>query len=99
MLFSLETIVFAIFFCIIKNPLVSVWYYHLPFLSNIETQVRSIGSLTDNIGGSLTKNCVYSLYLNCGGSLTYNFVGSLTGGSITYSCVDSLTYNNNGSLT
>ena len=40
-LLSSENIVFTIFSCIIKNPIVLVWNYHLPFLSNIITQVNS----------------------------------------------------------
>ena len=39
MLFSLENIVFTKFSGIIKNLVVSVLYYHSPFLSNNETQV------------------------------------------------------------
>ena len=39
MTISMENIVFSIFSCIFQNHVVSVWYYHLPFLSNIETQV------------------------------------------------------------
>ena len=26
--------------CIIQNPVVSVWYYHMAFFSNVETQVN-----------------------------------------------------------
>ena len=36
----LENIVLTLFSSIIKNPVLSVWFYYLPFLSNIETQVR-----------------------------------------------------------
>ena len=39
MLFSLENSVFTEFFGIIRNPVASVWYYHMPFFSNVETQV------------------------------------------------------------
>ena len=39
-LFSLENRAFTVFSGIIQNPAVSVWYYHLPFLSNVEIQVR-----------------------------------------------------------
>ena len=38
MLFSLKTLLLQ-FACIIQNPVVSVWYYHLPFFINVETQV------------------------------------------------------------
>ena len=40
-LFSLENIVFNIFSSILYIPIVSVWYYRLPFYSSIETQVVS----------------------------------------------------------
>ena len=39
MLFSLKNTVVTVFSCIIQNPIVSVWYYHMPFFSNVETQV------------------------------------------------------------
>ena len=42
---------FTIFSGIILNPILSVWYYHLPFLSKIKTQVAS------NIISSLAKVC------------------------------------------
>ena len=32
----------SIIFCIIQHPIVSVWYYHMPFFSNVETQVSHI---------------------------------------------------------
>ena len=38
-LFSLKTLVFTRLYGIILNPIVLFWYYNLPFLSNIETQV------------------------------------------------------------
>ena len=37
--FPLAKIVFTVFCSQIYNLVVSVWYYHLPFLSNIEIQV------------------------------------------------------------
>ena len=37
----LEDMVLKVFFGIFQNPVVSVWYYYLPFLSNIETQVAA----------------------------------------------------------
>ena len=40
MLFSLKNTFFTVFSCIIQNPIVSVWYYRLPFFSNVETQVN-----------------------------------------------------------
>ena len=40
MLFSLKnTSFFTVFSCIIQNTVVSVWCYHLPFFSNVETQM------------------------------------------------------------
>ena len=39
MLFSLKNTVFTVFTGIIQNPIVLVWYYHMPFFSNVETQV------------------------------------------------------------
>ena len=41
LLFLLENLVFTIFSGKFKNPVVSVQYYHWPFLNNIETQVPS----------------------------------------------------------
>ena len=41
MLFLLKHTVFTVFSGTIKNPIVSVWYYHMPFFSNVETQVGS----------------------------------------------------------
>ena len=38
-IFVLKNTVFTLFSCIIQNPVVSVSYYPLPFLSNVETQV------------------------------------------------------------
>ena len=38
MLFSLKNTVFRVFSCIIQNTIVSVWYYHMPFSGNVETQ-------------------------------------------------------------
>ena len=37
MLFSLKNTVFTVFSGINQNPVVSVWYYHMPY---VETQVR-----------------------------------------------------------
>ena len=34
--FHLKKIVFTVFSSIVESPVVTVWYYHLPFLSNIE---------------------------------------------------------------
>ena len=51
------------FYCIssiIKNPVVTVWYYHFSFLSNIETQVGC--RVKDKIGYnrlSLAKICTH----------------------------------------
>ena len=42
MLFSLKNTVFTVFSGIIQNPIVSVWYYHMPFFSNVETQVPGL---------------------------------------------------------
>ena len=39
--FLLENTVFTVFSGIIHNPIISVWYYHMPFFSNVETQVMS----------------------------------------------------------
>ena len=39
--FSLDNIVLTICSGIFQNPVVLVWYYHLPFYSNIETQVET----------------------------------------------------------
>ena len=38
MSFSLKNTVFTGFSGIVQNPVVSVWYYHMPFFSNVETQ-------------------------------------------------------------
>ena len=39
MLFPLENIVFKVYTSTIQNPVVSVWYNHLPFFSNVQTPV------------------------------------------------------------
>ena len=39
MLFSLENIVPTIFSCMLQNPIVSIFYYHMPFFSNVEKRV------------------------------------------------------------
>ena len=47
--------------CIIQNPVVSVWYYHLPFFSNIEIQVCYYSlTLTD----TLSPVCGFFLLLS-----------------------------------
>ena len=58
--FSFENFIFTIFSGIIKNPVVSVWYYHLPFLSNIETQVKSgLPSAIWGLHSKILKVCMY----------------------------------------
>ena len=42
--YFLENMVLTVFFGIFQNPFVSSWYYYLPLLSNIETQV-AIGQI------------------------------------------------------
>ena len=50
MLFSLNNTVLTVFSGIIQNPVISVWQYHMPFFSNVETQVskRREGVLPNN---------------------------------------------------
>ena len=43
MLFLMKNTVFTVFCCIIQNRVVSVWYNHMPFFSDVETQVEGIG--------------------------------------------------------
>ena len=60
-LFSLKNTVFTVFSCIIQNPVVSVWYYHMPFFSNVEAQVWchirfiSENNITIRLGEPITK--------------------------------------------
>ena len=36
----IENTVLTVFSGIIKNSVVSVWYYHMPFFSDVETHVK-----------------------------------------------------------
>ena len=40
-LLSLKNTVYTMFSCIIQNPVLSVWCYHLPLFGNVETLVGS----------------------------------------------------------
>ena len=48
--FQLENLVFTVCFGITLNPVVSVWYYQMPFFSNGETQVRADGEVAMTTG-------------------------------------------------
>ena len=37
---------FTLCFCIIQHPVALVWYYHCPFFSNVETQVKGEESVS-----------------------------------------------------
>ena len=41
----MKNTVFTLFSGIIQNLIVSVWYHHIPFFSNVETQVVSNGGV------------------------------------------------------
>ena len=77
MLFSLKNTVFTVFSCIIQNPIVSVWYYHMPFFSNVETQVPR--EYTENRRRWPELNCRVSGSMSPSISRTYNSPPTLIG--------------------
>ena len=47
MLFALKNTVFTVISCIIQNSVVTVWYYHMPFFSDVEKKVNDGGGNGD----------------------------------------------------
>ena len=74
---------FTVFFGISLNPVVSVWYYHLPFFNNVETQVpqefpRTLPLRTPSGEGLYLTvfpwSCPYTDTLQCCSSENINIV-------------------------
>ena len=59
--FYWKSLFFTVFSGIIHDPFVSVWYYHMPFFSNVETQVWQYKGYQQQGRAQLMECCWFSL--------------------------------------